>query len=67
MARRSKFPFSTWRILPCEDPHDKEEVEAKISAHVLYLHDVCGLVGHFISSEISDGTRWARFQIEGRA
>lgn len=64
---KAKFPYHTWRILPCEDADDVEEVSAKVAVHIDTLRDVYGLAAVFCDSEVRDGVRWGKFVIEGRA
>lgn len=65
-STKAKFPYYTWRILPCEDADDAEEVSAKVAVHIDTLRDVYGLAAVFVDSDVRDGVRWGKFCIEGR-
>lgn len=64
--RKPKFPFETWRLMPCEDPLDNEEVIAKVEAHIDTLRDKYGLRAELIGVDIKDGAAWARFLITSK-
>ena len=64
---KARFPYYTWRILPCEDADDVEEVSAKVAVHIDALRGTYKLAAVFVDSEVRDGVRWGKFCIEGRA